>query len=101
MLYHRRGRFELGLVRVSLGLVRVSLGLVKVRARVFRFSLGKTRELKKFKFSIEKNKNNRILRTNYGILICRNVRFRLNRVQGIRICNRILKIPSNFCAIAI
>ena len=34
-------------------LVRVSLGLVKVRARVFRFSLGKTREFKKILFSIE------------------------------------------------
>ena len=47
MLYFRRGRFGLGLLRVSLGLVRVSLGLVKVRARVFRFRLGKTREFKK------------------------------------------------------
>ena len=55
MLYFRRGRFGLGLFRVSLGLVRVSLGLVKVRARVFRFSLGKAREFKKCEFSIEKN----------------------------------------------
>ena len=55
MLYFRRGRFGLGLFRVSLGLIRVSLGLVKVRARVFSFSLAKTREFKKIKFSIEKN----------------------------------------------
>ena len=30
-----------------------------------------------------------------------NVRFRLNRVREIRICNRIKKLPCNLCAIAI
>ena len=56
---------------VSVGLVRVSLGLVRVRARVFRISLGKVREIKN-KMSIQKKKCfclNRTLRTNYGSLI--------------------------------
>ena len=54
MLNFTRGRFGLGLVRVSSRLVRVSLGLVTVRARVFRVSLGKFRENKNFGFSIQK-----------------------------------------------
>ena len=99
-------RVSQGQLRVSLGLVRVSLGLVRVRARVFRFSLGKVREIKKIKISKQNNKKfffclNQTLRTNYGILMSKNVCFRLNRVRGIRICNRIFKIPSSFYAIAI
>ena len=35
----------------------------------------------------------------YDIFVSNNVRFRLNRVRGIRICNLILIIPSSFCAI--
>ena len=94
-------RVSQGQLRVSLGLVRVSLGLVRVRARVFRFRLGKVREIKKIEISIEKKKVfciNRTLRTNYDISISRNVCFKLNRVpvREIRICNRILKIPSSF-----
>ena len=82
------------------------LGLVKVKARFFRVSLGKFRENKNFGFSIEKKTKNKfflksILCTNFGILITELFRFRLNRVRGIRIRNRIKKIPSSFCAIAI
>ena len=91
---------------VVMGLEDSRLWLVMVRARVFRFSLGKVREIKKIKISKQNNKKfffclNQTLRTNYGILMSKNVCFRLNRVRGIRICNRIFKIPSSFCAIAI
>ena len=84
----------------------VSFGLVKVTAIVLGVSLSKLCEKKKFGFSIAKKTKtnffslNQILRTNYGILITKNVCFRLNRVRGIRIRNWILKIPSSFCAMA-
>ena len=73
----------------------------------FLFELGvflkKTTFLKNFNAKNIKKcfRLNRILHTHNGILMSENVRFRLNRVREIRICNRIKKLLCNLCAIAI
>ena len=65
-----------------------------MRARVFRVSFGKvhgtSRDYKirilNIIFFFRLNLN---LRTNFGISMTKHISFRLNRLWGIRICNRV------------